>query len=103
MRPAEADEGVCGITKAEKNATDFEIEVCLRAAGIIRLTQVENCAEENEQERGNGGDGRSGRPLPENPDDFGPISHELPQQRTKTGQTLRNARLCPFWAKNIGL
>ncbi|SRR5258705_13874360 len=100
MRTAEADEGVCGVAKAEKNATDFEIEVDLRAAGKVRFAEVENCAKENEQERGNCGDGCSGRPLPENPYDFGPISHEFPQQRTKTGQTRRSARLCPLSAKN---
>src|ERR1700757_1721651 len=100
VRASEADEGIRRIAKAEKRAAHFKVKIGLRSACETRVAEIEDCAEVGKQKNGDGHYESSRWPLPENPDDFGPISHENPQMRMKTGQTPRNARLCPFVPKN---
>src|SRR5262249_47386623 len=44
MRAAKPNQRVCGIAKAEKCATYFQIEIRLCSAREIRIAQIENCA-----------------------------------------------------------
>jgi hypothetical protein len=103
MSAAKAHKGICGIAKAEESAANFKVKIGLRSSGVVCAAEVENRPKVDKQEGGDGRNESGGRPLPENPDEFGPISHKLPQLPMKTGQTRRNARQCPFTAENLML
>src|SRR5690242_20402976 len=89
---AKPHQGVRRIAKTEECPADFKIKIRLRCAREIRSAQIENRSDVDQNQRRNGCNRCNGRTLPENTDDFGPISHEFPQMPKKTGQTRRNAR-----------
>src|SRR5262249_9641624 len=101
VRAPKANECVGRIAEAKKCATDFKVEIGLGSSGVVLRAQIKDGAKIEQKKGGNSRDVRSGRPFPENPDEFSPISHEFPQLPKKTGQSRKNARWCPFYGQNL--
>src|SRR5215468_4369018 len=81
MRSTKANECIRCVAKAQQRTSDFEIQIGLRSPGVVDTAHVQNRAQIGKQKKGDGSYESCGWPLPKNPNDFGPISHEIPQMR----------------------
>ena len=109
MGPAEADQGIGGVAKAEQCAANFQIQIALRGACSADLPQVENHGKKKGEGQHARCDQNTSMQIPggdriavtaEKPDDPSPTTHEIPQLPKKNCQLAWNASLCPFLTGN---